>query len=266
MTNVRDIMRPARWTTRPDDTLGRAAQIMAHGRRHQLLVVDAGALAGVISERDVLDRRVVAKSGEDWWHMPVRSVMQGIPITAGPDDPVADAIDRLARSPVDVLPIVENGFVVGEITATELFQAERISAEPPPGPVTAAEAMTEPAVWIGPTDSLLDAARLMVDHQIRHLPVVDNGEVIGMLSDRDIRTIAGDPVRYLESRQDNGARMLNVRDAMARAPLTVRGDRPLTEVANQLADERVGALPVVDAEGKLIGIVSYVDALRALAP
>lgn len=266
MTNVRDIMRSARCTIRPDDTLGRAAQIMAHGRRHQLLVVDADALAGVISERDVLDRRVVAKAGEAWWRMPVRSAMQAIPVTAGPDEPVTDAIDRLARSPVDVLPIVEHGFLIGELTATELFRAERVSAEPPIGPVTAAEAMTEPAVSIGPTDSLLDAARLMVDYQIRHLPVVDNGAVVGMLSDRDIRTIAGDPVRYVESREDDGARMLNVRDAMADAPVTVRGDRPLTEVANKLADERVGALPVVDGDGKLIGIVSYVDALRALAP
>lgn len=43
-------------------------------------------------------------------------------------------------------------------------------------------------------------------------------------------------------------------------------DRPAGQIANKLADERVGALPVVDADGKLIGIVSYFDALRALAP
>lgn len=265
MTKVRDIMRPTRWTVRPDDTLGRAERMMARRRRPQLLVVDAGALVGVISERDVLDRRVVAKAGEDWWRAPVRSVMQPVPTTAAPDEAVADAIDRLARSPADVLPILEHGFVIGELTAADLFESERIPVEPPPGPVTAADAMTEPAVSVGPTDSLLEAARLMVDHQVRHLPVVEQGAVVGMLSDRDIRTIAGDPVRYVESPGGEGARMLNVRDAMAPTPLTIRADRPLTEVANRLADERVGALPVVDTGGRLIGIVSYVDALRALA-
>lgn len=262
---VRDIMRPARWTIRPDDTLGRAERIMAHRRLHQLLVVDAGAIAGLLSERDVLDYRVGAKTDEDWWRSPVRRAMQGIPAAANPDESVACAIDRLAKSPADVLPIVEHGFLIGQITATDLFEAERIPSEPSPGPVTAADAMTEPAISVGPADSLLDAARLMVDHQVRHLPVVEDSAVIGMVSDRDIRTVAGDPVRYVEAREGDGARMLNVRDAMTPSVVTIRGDRPLRELANELADERIGALPVVDPDGKLIGIVSYVDALRALA-
>jgi len=263
---VRDIMRPARWTIGPDDSLGRAERLMARRRLHQLLVVEAGAIAGLLSERDILDYRAGATPDDDWRRAPVRRAMQGIPATANPDETVANAIDRLARSPVDVLPIVEHGFLIGQITATDLFEAERAPIEPSPQPVTAGDAMTEPAVSVGPTDSLLDAARLMVDHQVRHLPVVDDGAVVGMVSDRDIRTVAGDPVRYLESRPHDGARMLSVRDAMSPTAITVRADRPLREVANELADERIGALPIVDADGKLLGIVSYVDALRALAP
>jgi len=265
MMKVRDIMRPARWTIGPDDSLGRAERIMAHRRLHQLAVVDSGALAGLLSERDILDYRASATTDEDWWKVPVRRAMEGIPATAKPEDSVASAIDRLAASPVDVLPIVEHGFLVGEITATDLFEAERIPSEPSPRPLTAADAMTTPAVSVYPTDSLLDAAKLMVDHQVRHLPVVENGEVIGMLSDRDIRTVAGDPVRYIEAREGDGAQMLNVRDAMAPVVLTIRENRPLRDVANELVDESVGALPVIDADGKLVGIVSYVDALRALA-
>jgi len=263
--NVRDIMRPARWTIRPDDSLGRAERIMAHRRLHQLLVVDAGAIAGVLSERDVLDYRARTQHDGDWWRQSVRSAMRKVPPTANPDESVTAAIDRLTHSAVDVLPIVEHGFLVGEITATDLFEAERIPIEVSPLPITAADAMTEPAVTVGPTDSLLDAAKLMVDHQVRHLPVVEDGQVVGMLSDRDIRTIAGDPVRYVEAGEGEGGPMLNVRDAMAPMVLTIRANRPLRDVANELADERVGALPIVDADGKLLGILSYVDALRALA-
>ena len=262
---VRDIMRPARWTIAPDDTLGRAERIMARRRLHHLLVVDGGALAGLLSERDLLDSRAEGKSDEDWWLTPVRDAMQGVPAAVTPDESMATAIDRLAKSPADVLPVVERGFLIGQIMATDLLEAERRPVERPSAPVTAADAMTEPAVSIAPTDSLLEAAKLMVDHQVRHLPVVEDGAVIGMLSDRDIRTVAGDPARFAESREEGGARMVNVRDAMATTAVTVRGDRPLTEVATKLADERIGAVPVVDAAGKLIGIVSYVDALRALA-
>jgi len=262
---VRDIMRPARWTIGPDDSLARAERIMARRRLHELLVMEGGVLTGFLSERDVLDFRAAATSDEDWWRMPVRNAMEGIPATATPDETVEAAIDRLAKSPVDVLPIVEQGYLIGQLTATDLFEAERIPAESPAQALTAADAMSEPAISVSPTDSLLEAAKLMVDHQVRHLPVVDNGTVVGMLSDRDIRTVAGDPVRYVQETAGEGARQLAVRDAMAPAALTVHANRPLRDVANELADEKVGALPIIDMDGKLIGIVSYVDALRALA-
>jgi CBS domain-containing protein len=261
---VRDIMRPARWTIGPESTLSRAERIMARRRLHHLLVTDAGALAGLISERDILDARTDGKPDEAWWHMPVRSAMQDVPPTASPDDSVESAIARLADSPVDVLPVVERGFLIGQITATDLFEADRSPAERLRAPLTAADAMSEPAVAVGPGDSLLEAARLMVDHQVRHLPVVEAGEVIGMLSDRDIRTVAGDPVRFAEAREGDDTRV-RVRDAMATTVVTVRGDRPLAEVANELVDERFGALPVIDGAGRLIGVISYVDVLRALA-
>ncbi len=265
MMKVRDIMRPARWTIGPEDPLGRAERMMVRRRVHQLLVVDAGALAGFLSERNVLDFRVSADTNEDYRRAPVRHAMRGIPATANPDETVASAIERLSTSPIDVLPVVEHGFLIGQITAIDLFEAERTPGAPSL-PLTVADAMTEPAVSVSPTDSLLDAAKLMVDHQIRHLPVVENDEVVGMLSDRDIRTVAGDPVRYMESRESDGARMLSVRDAMAPTALTIHPNRSLRDLANELADEKIGALPVVDTDGKLLGIVSYVDALRAFAP
>ena len=260
---VKDIMRAARWTIGPADTLGKAERIMARRRLHQLLVVDGGAVVGLVSERDLLDQRARAAPDEGWQQVPVRRAMQAPPATARPDDPVATAINRLANSAADVLPIVDHGALVGQLTATNLFEAERRPRAPLAPPITAADAMTEPAVAVAPTDSLLDAARLMVDHQVRHLPVVEAGTVVGMLSDRDIRTVAGNPVRYVEA--GKGDHPLSVRDAMAPTALTIHANRPLREVATELADEKVGALPIVDGDGRLVGIVSYVDALRALA-
>jgi CBS domain-containing membrane protein len=263
---VRDIMRPARWTIGPGDTLGTAERIMARRRLHYLPVVDAGALVGILSERDVLECHARAKTNGDGWHMAVRHAMAEVPPTVEPDEPVATAVDRLAKSPVELLPVIEGGFLVGQLSATDLFEAERSPIERAAYAATVADAMTEPAVTVRPTDTLLAAARLMVDHQVRHLPVIDDdGMVIGMLSDRDLRTVAGDPVRFVESPSGNGNRSLAVRDAMTPNPLTVRDDRPLVELARELADEKVGALPVVDSEAALVGIVSYVDALRALA-
>lgn len=258
---VRDIMKPARWTLGPDDSLDHAERLMARRRLHQLLVVDGGTLVGLLAERDVLAFRAAA-TDDEWWSLPVRHAMQPPPATTHPEDTVPRAIDRLARSSVDVLPVVEDGILIGAITATDLFGAERPRRAAKA--VTVADAMTEHVVCVRPTDTLLDAAKLMVDHQVRHLPVVENEVIVGMLSDRDVRTIAGDPVRYAHTGSGD-VPIPSVRDAMAPGVLTIRADRPLRELAHTLADEKIGALPIVDADGKLVGIVSYVDALRALA-
>jgi acetoin utilization protein AcuB len=266
MMKMRDIMKPVRWTIRSDDTLGTAEWIMARRRLHHLFVVDGGKLAGFLTDRDVLDFRAEAKEDPQWWRASVAGAMQAIPVTANPDEPSNKATERLADSPVDVLPIVERGFVVGQVSASDVLEAELWPIEPPPQPpTTAADVMSQPVIAVDPEDSLLEAATLMVDHEIRHLPVVEGGNVVGMLSDRDIRTIAGDPTRFVESEEREDMRRLNVRDAMTKDVISVRADRPIAEVAHEFAAERIGAIPVVDAGGKLIGIVSYLDALRALA-
>ena len=128
----------------------------------------------------------------------------------------------------------------------------------------AADAMTAYPFTVHPNTRLADAAALMQRHHVRHLPVVDtSSSLVGMLSERDVRAAIGEPVRYLaESGRASGPR---VGDVMTRPVCVTPFDRPLDEVAQQLALGEIGALPVIDRFGALIGILSYVDALRELA-
>lgn len=114
---------------------------------------------------------------------------------------------------------------------------------------TAASVMTPEPVVVGPDDLLEEAAERMARFRIRHLPVVtDTGEVVGMLSDRDLRIAV------------KSIALARVSSAMTPMPMAVPPTAPLHEVALALAYERIGALPVVD-EGRLVGIVSHVDLL-----
>jgi acetoin utilization protein AcuB len=137
---------------------------------------------------------------------------------------------------------------------------------PAPAFLTAGDVMTPAPVVIGPDASLIDAAHLLGTYQIRHLPVVDEGgALVGMLSDRDIRDHAGDPAELARAWRTDPLTVMRVADAMARVPITVHVDMPLMALALELADRRVGALPVLGSDGRIVGIVSYVDVLRALA-
>ena len=97
-----------------------------------------------------------------------------------------------------------------------------------------------------------DAWRLMAERRIRHLAVVDAGRrVVGVLSRGDLAhlPLAGKLVR----------------DLMTAEPETVLEGTPLAEAADRLADRRIGCLPVVDESGRLAGLLSETDVLRALA-
>ncbi len=258
---IREIMRPA-CSVGTDDTLWRAERLMSRRHIKQLTVLDAGKLAGVLSERDLLAYRSRNPDAE-WWLAPVRRAMRTVPVTSGPDEPAGVAGERIAASPDGLLPVVEHGRLLGVVTATDLLDAELRAWTPNAAEVTAGDVMTEGPFTVTPADTLVDAMRLMSEHPIRHLPVVDNGEVVGMLSERDLLPVADELSINIARRED--ARLLRVRDAMTMSATTVTADTPLAVVSRTLVDQRIGAVPVVDAQHRPIGIVSYVDILRALA-
>jgi CBS domain-containing protein len=124
--------------------------------------------------------------------------------------------------------------------------------------------MTRVLVTAAADDTLIDAAARMAERNVRHLPVVDGDRhVVGILSDRDVRTLIGDSSRSLRPNEAL-VRMqtLRVADAMTRDAFVVRQDAPFPDVARVFTDQRVGAVPVVDDADRLVGIISYVDVFK----
>lgn len=124
------------------------------------------------------------------------------------------------------------------------------------GKTTVAQHMTVSPLAIGSDRTLADAHRLMRDHGIRHLPVVDAGALVGVVSQRDL--YLAETLKGVDPATDT------VREAMTAEPYAVPPDAPLDEVAAVMADRRLGSALVVD-RGSVIGIFTTVDALRALS-
>ena len=100
----------------------------------------------------------------------------------------------------------------------------------------------------------------------RHLPVVENNMLVGIITDRDVRLAINSPVIKEDADLDREAVMEGVRveDCMTRDPQCVSLDAPAGEVADLLALNKFGAMPVVD-DGKLVGMISYIDFLKHYA-
>jgi len=131
------------------------------------------------------------------------------------------------------------------------------------------EWMSGDPVWIEPGASALEALEQMQDRGIRHLPVVDAGRrVVGVLSLDDLRAALPFPVGLREHPtpdQRESAREWTVAEVMTHAPQTLVEGADLADAAEQMAERRIGCLPIVDAEGRLAGILSETDLLHALA-
>ena len=129
--------------------------------------------------------------------------------------------------------------------------------------------MTGSPISIEPEMSALAALDLMIDHAIRHLPVVDaEQKVCGIVSFDDLRSALPIQVSLMsplgtEARQQ--ALDVSVSEAMTPAPTTIRADASLDEAVARMLEGRFGCLPIVDDNGRLDGILTETDLLQALA-
>ena len=125
--------------------------------------------------------------------------------------------------------------------------------------------MSGSPVTVAPASTLADALRLTREHRVRHLPVVDGGTLVGIVSDRDIRLAMPSPLTVADADRAAFLERTPVGEIMTRDVFTVGPYDTVEDAAQQLCRHRVGALPVVDATGTLLGIVTETDILRAFA-
>ena len=123
--------------------------------------------------------------------------------------------------------------------------------------------MTRDPVAVSPGQSLAEALRLTREHRIRHLPVVEGGELVGIVSDRDIRLAMPSPLAAGDAESTARVSETPVSAIMAREVITIGPWDAVEDAARLLHRHRIGALPVVDAHGRLLGILSETDVLDA---
>ncbi len=126
--------------------------------------------------------------------------------------------------------------------------------------------MTRKVITVAPETSVFEAQELMADNRIRHLPVVDkNQRLIGIVTDRDIRSAL--PYNFIKdscsAEQREQICALTVKDIMTRDPISISPTYTIQDALLMIQKSNVGALPVVDVDGKLSGILSVRDLLRA---
>lgn len=111
--------------------------------------------------------------------------------------------------------------------------------------------MTRDIVTISPDMSIPDAVSLMISKSIRHLPVVDNGEMIGLVTESNIR-------QYLSQPVDD----ITIEDIMIVNPITIDPNSSIDSAARLIYQYKIGGVPVLEKR-KLVGIITTIDILAS---
>lgn len=122
--------------------------------------------------------------------------------------------------------------------------------------------MTREVVQAGEEMRAPQLAALMRDHHIRHLPVVRDGHLVGLVTSHDLERVSPSPVTTLSVGEANYLiGKLTAAKLMRSKVITCAPDTLVEEAAHLLRQERIGCLPVVDQHGKLVGILTHEDLL-----
>jgi acetoin utilization protein AcuB len=122
--------------------------------------------------------------------------------------------------------------------------------------MTVDQVMSRGVFTIGKEQTLETAHLLMEKHQVRHLPVMEGGKVVGIVSERDLY--------LLETLRDVHQFDVTVENAMSADPFTVKPHTPLAEVCDAMAQHKYGAALITEGP-KVVGMFTAVDALKVLS-
>ena len=126
------------------------------------------------------------------------------------------------------------------------------------------ERMKSPVITVRPDMSLIDALTLMKQEHIRRTPVVKDGKLVGIVSEKDLLNASPSPATSLSVYEMNYLlSKLQIKDVMTKDVLTVTEDTPIEEAARIMADNKIGSMPVV-RDGRIVGMITETDLFKML--
>ncbi len=126
--------------------------------------------------------------------------------------------------------------------------------------------MERNVVQISAEDRLSTVDDIMTLGGVRHMPVVSGGRLVGVVSERDLlRASLSSFSDFAPEHHRAFLQALEIRRVMSAPPITVSPDEPVGRAARLMAERKIGCLPVVDRDRKLVGLVTETDLLRYFA-
>jgi CBS domain-containing protein len=251
---VKDIMSKA-YVVDKSDRISEALDLMHKYHSRRLIVKNRDGIQGIITLRSICGE---LGSRRKYNHPPslfhVADALSNDYALVGPEDEASKAVDALKS--VGCVIVEDDGGIVGRVTTKDV-----LGHFVPDG--TVASIMKAPIV--APPDARVAYIRkIMIEKGASRVPIMDGQTLVGMVSETDVANAIRSVKKHSpQSRQDNNVELLIAMDIMRSDVITAKPETTLKEAAKIMVGNDIGALPVMDDHGHLVGMITRRDILRA---
>ena len=241
------------------DDLSHILDLMDKHNITKLPVLDNGRLVGIVTDNKIADKLGSIRSkGVPASKMHASTVMEKNFETISPDTDIIDILKTVGEPGPTMLPVVMGDELVGVVTKADLLPLVKSEEN-------IKKIMITPVITVKPDDRVIHARRLLIDHNIARLPVVEEGKVVGIIADREIAFAFATLRKSISlGHQQNRLRNLLVKDIMRSPAITARDNITIRDAAELMIKHEIGCLPIVGGNNKIKGIVTRTDLLKHL--
>jgi CBS domain-containing protein len=259
MMKVKDIMTTEIISVDKDQDVKLVLKLMKKHGITKIPVLEEKKLIGVVTDEMLAVKLgAIRTRGIPAARMHVSSVMDKELDIISQDDDVSAILTRVGEPGPTILVVVENEHLIGIVTKANLLHL--VNSENPID-----EVMEEVLRTVSPEDRVIHARHEMIEAHIARLPVVNNGMIIGIISDFDIAlALAKVKKAFPLGKQKHQLDELLINDAMRTPAITIESGKTIKDAALMMKEQGVGCLPVIKG-GKIAGIVSRTDLLKTIS-
>ncbi len=259
---IKNLMSEDLITIDKDQNLSDALKLLRKHNVSRLPVTNNKELVGIISERDIANKLGSSK----YESMPasrlhISSVMVKDVFTVPETMQLADVAKLMLDEGIGSVPVMCEDKMVGIVSKADFVTlAVGIAFDK----ITVKEIMSKDLTVVSPTERLVHARRLMIESHVGRLPVVEDDELVGMITSKDLmRAFIDFRKNVPEKYQKSQIKEVLVEDIMSSNPQYVSKEISISEVSKIMIETGFNGLPVVD-EGKVVGIITQTDILRLI--
>jgi CBS domain-containing protein len=240
-----------------DSHLHAALDILQKRHISRLIITEGGKIVGILAEEDIANRLADGKERKlKAEHIHISGAMTKDPVAIDIGASPRDAAKIMLEKKFSSLLVKKDRVVIGLITKTDLVKTLSGSKK------EVKEFYTPKPVTVKPDETIVSVRKLMLARNIHRVPVLENGVLVAMLTERDIAKGLDTFRKAIDKYPQADIKRLTVRLVMRPAPITINPDTPIGKAVNIMLEKKISGLPVIAKE---MGIITKTDLIQGIA-